>query len=129
MDMWAGEILLRLKEQPEYEDIELFLVLPFKGHDAGWDERSKNRLTFLREHCTGITVAGTEDRAMTENYKLRGKYMVDQADSLVVVYDNEPKSCSDTGMIFDYAKQKGLRIILIHPDTAQVKELSTNTGM
>ena len=29
VDMWAGEILLQLKEQPEYNDIELFIALPF----------------------------------------------------------------------------------------------------
>ncbi|WP_243152344.1 SLOG family protein [Pseudoflavonifractor sp. 524-17] len=47
VDMWAGEILLRLKEQPEYKDIELMVALPFEGHNAGWDERSKKRLEFL----------------------------------------------------------------------------------
>ena len=31
VDMWAGEILLQLKEQPEYNDIELFIALPFEG--------------------------------------------------------------------------------------------------
>lgn len=43
VDMWAGEILLRLKEQPEYSEIKLMVALPFEGHDAGWDERSKKR--------------------------------------------------------------------------------------
>lgn len=44
VDMWAGELILRLKEQPGYGDIELVVVLPFEGHDsngmsgasAGW---------------------------------------------------------------------------------------------
>ena len=33
VDMWAGEILLRLKEQPEYSEIQLMIALPFEGHD------------------------------------------------------------------------------------------------
>ena len=33
VDMWAGELILRLKEQPGYGDIELVVVLPFEGHD------------------------------------------------------------------------------------------------
>ena len=37
VDQWAGEIILRLKEQPEYSDIELVVVLPFPGHDTQWD--------------------------------------------------------------------------------------------
>lgn len=31
VDMWAGELILRLKEQPGYGDIELVVVLPFEG--------------------------------------------------------------------------------------------------
>lgn len=34
VDMWAAEILLRMKEQPEYEKVELITVLPFEGYDA-----------------------------------------------------------------------------------------------
>ena len=44
VDQWAGEIILRLKEQPEYSDIELVVVLPFPGHDEQWDARSRERL-------------------------------------------------------------------------------------
>ena len=50
VDMWAGEILLRLKEQPEYREIKLMMALPFEGHNADWDERSKKRLAFLVRH-------------------------------------------------------------------------------
>jgi len=45
-DMWAGEILLRLKEQPEYANIELVVTLPFEGHDLDWDQRSRDRMAF-----------------------------------------------------------------------------------
>ena len=44
VDMWAAEQILRLKEQPGYEDIELVVALPFVGHDAKWDQRSKRRM-------------------------------------------------------------------------------------
>lgn len=52
VDMWAGELILRLKEQPGYGDIELVVVLPFEGHDAKWDERSKRRMDFLLRMCS-----------------------------------------------------------------------------
>ena len=32
VDLWAGEILLCLKEQPEYSDIKLVVALPFEGN-------------------------------------------------------------------------------------------------
>ena len=43
VDMWAAEQILRLKEQPGYGDIKLVVALPFVGHDAKWDQRSKHR--------------------------------------------------------------------------------------
>ena len=37
--IWAGELVLQMKEQPGYEDIGLVVVLPAPGHDAKWDVR------------------------------------------------------------------------------------------
>lgn len=39
--MWAAEILILLKTQPEYSDISFTLALPFDGYDEKWDSHSK----------------------------------------------------------------------------------------
>ena len=46
VDLWAGELLMELKEQPEYGEIELILVLPFDGHDKDWDPKSATGYLF-----------------------------------------------------------------------------------
>ena len=46
-DMWAAEILLRMKEQTMYQDVELCLALPFEGYDAGWDDWHRKRMGFM----------------------------------------------------------------------------------
>lgn len=84
--MWAAEQILRLKEQPGYEDIELVVALPFVGHDAKWDQRSKRRMEFILQHCSKKEVIGNED--CRESYVKRNCYMVDQANYLVAVYDD-----------------------------------------
>lgn len=120
VDMWAGEILLRLKEQQEYDDIELFVALPFAGHDSNWDARSKTRLAFLLRHCTeSVTVSAIPG---PEAYKARNYYMVDRADSLVAVYDDDRAIRSGTGQTVGYARKKDLPIVLIHPDTGAVSK-------
>ena len=96
-DMWAAEILLRMKEQTMYQDVELCLALPFEGYDAGWDDWHRS-----------------------DNYKKRNYYMVEQAGYMVAVYDNTHNMRSGTQQTVNYAKKKGLQIIYIHPDTAQV---------
>ncbi len=121
VDQWAGEILLRLKEQPEYGDIELVLTLPFDGHDAEWDTRS--RLQFLVDHSNETVTVGTTVEPAAICYKKRNYFMVDHADYLLAVYDNERSIRSGTGMTVNYAKKKGLPITLIHPDTGVVSVL------
>lgn len=123
VDQWAGEILLRLKEQPEYGDIELVVALPFEGHDAGWDSRSKDRLRFLIGHSAETVIVGmTAEPAVC--YKKRNYYMVDHADCLLAVYDNDRSIRSGTGMTVNYARQKEIPITLIHPDTGVVSQLT-----
>lgn len=121
VDMWAGEILLRLKEQPEYSDLELVEVLPFEGHDDKWDARSRQRLTFLREHSEFVTIIGKH--GVGNAYLERNRYIVDQADYVLAVYDNNRKIRSGTGMTVHFAEKKGLPVILIHPDTGVVSKI------
>lgn len=84
--MWAAEQILRLKEQPGYEAIELVVVIPFVVHDAKWDQRSKRRMEFILRHCSRKEVVGNED--CRDSYIKRNCYMVDQANYLVAVYDD-----------------------------------------
>lgn len=121
VDMWAGEIVLRLKETPGYEDMELVVVLPFHGHNIKWDERSKKRLSFLIRHSTENIIIGKDD--CRESYIRRNCYMVDHASYLLAIYDNNPKMQSGTMQMVDYAKQKKLQMVLIHPDTAGITVL------
>ena len=118
VDQWAGEIILRLKEQPEYSDIELVVVLPFPGHDEQWDARSRERLAFLIQHCAECITIGKS--AGQESYVQRNRYMVDHADCLLAVYDGESNLRSGTMQTVNYAGRKNLAMIFIHPDTAIV---------
>ena len=122
VDLWAGEILLRLKEKPEFCELELWIVLPCEGHDKEWNDRSRARMTFLRKHSTGTITVG--DGLTPQDYYRRNQYMVDHADVLVAVYDNDRSIRSGTGMTVNYAlKKRHLPVIMIHPDTAAVTKL------
>lgn len=120
VDMWSGEILLEMKRQPEYADIELAIVLPHPGHDERWDERSKKRMAFLLKHCTEHLTVGTDSSA--ESYYKRNRYLVDHADCLVAVYDNNRNVRCGTGMTVRYAEKKGKPVVMIHPDTGCVNK-------
>ncbi len=121
VDMWSGEILLKLKEQPEYGNIELVIVLPHPGHDKRWDEQSKKRMALLLKHCTEHLTIGED--ASPESFYKRNRYLVDHADCLVAVYDKDNPIRSGTGMTVNYALKKSLPVICISPDKGVVSEL------
>ena len=43
VDMWAGEILLTMKEKSEFSEIKLTMALPFEGYDVDWDRASREK--------------------------------------------------------------------------------------
>lgn len=118
VDLWAGELLLRLKEQPEYGDIELLIAAPFPGHDSHWDQRSRKRLEFLKRHCTEYLVIGKND--CRESYLKRNRYMAEQADYLLAVCDDTEMTKGESLHMISCNLKEKRKIIYIHPDTAAV---------
>ena len=100
------------------EYIELVVALPFVGHDAKWDQRSKRRMEFILQHCSKKEVIGNED--CRESYVKRNCYMVDQANYLVAVYDDVRNLRSGTMQCVRYARKNDVPVVLIHPDTANI---------
>lgn len=121
VNLWAGELLLKLKEEPGYEDLELAVILPFPGHDAKWDVRSRKRLEYLIRHSVEHLTVGTED--CRESYISQNRYLVDHAQCLVAVSEEHREQETGSFQVTTYAREKGLEIIYIHPDTAEVTDV------
>ena len=120
VDMWCGEILLSLKEQREFSDLELAIALPFEGYNTGWSEENLRRMTGLIDRSTVTVTVGVREQPPAMSYRRRNKYMVNHADILLAVYDNARSVRSGTGMTVNYARKCNIPIILIHPDTREI---------
>lgn len=125
VNLWAGELLLKLKEEPGYEDLELVVVLPFPNHDAKWDARSRKRLEYLIRHSTEHLTVGTSD--CRESYISQNRYLVDHAQYLVAVSDECDEQETNSFQVTAYAQKRELEIIYISPDTAEIKVVSRPT--
>ena len=121
VDQWAGEILLQMQGQPGFSDIELILIEPFPDHDAQWDDWHQKRQSFLRSRCTEQLVAGTVPER--RSFVARNHYLVDHADVLVAVYDNDRTAHSGTGQTVLRAERQGVPVVFIHPDTGIISML------
>ena len=72
VDMWAAELLLRMKEQQAYQDVELCLALPFEGYNTDWDDWHRKRMDFICRYAEKVLVLG--EMPSSESYKKRNYY-------------------------------------------------------
>ena len=77
-----------MRRQEEYQELEIVLVYPFPGHDERWDPKSRERLRHLKENCDQFVMGSKIVGA--QGYRERTAYMVEHADCLVAVCDDEP---------------------------------------
>lgn len=116
--MWGGEQLLTLRAQTGYEDIKIIVVIPFIGYDSKWPDQSRHRLKKLIQNANdSIVISHPAD---VSSYKKRNYYMVDHAEYIIGVFDNQKKLRSGTAQTVNYALRNGKAITLIHPDTMEI---------
>lgn len=116
VDMWAGEAVLALaKLHPE---ISLRCIVPFAGQERKWTPEQQVRYHAMLQE-SGDTLILNE-RYTDDCYFQRNRYMVDNSDVLIAVYDGQAKKRSGTGYTVNYAGSAGKPILLIHPDTLKI---------
>lgn len=120
VDLWAGELLLRLKEEQPYREISLNTAIPFAGYDAQWDERSRLRMNFIVKHIASTQVIGTPELPSSACYRQKDRFLIERADCLLTVYDNDRTTRNSVGTTVFLAEKKGIPVIIIHPDSGVV---------
>lgn len=116
VDMWAGEAVLALaKLHPE---ISLCCIVPFAGQEKKWTPEQQMRYNALLQRSSKTVII--KDRYTDDCYFERNRFLVDNADALLAVYDGEAKERSGTGYTVRYAQSAEKPILLIHPDTLKI---------
>lgn len=105
VDTWAAEIILKKKEQ--FPDIFLELALPFESHNCNVTECIE-----IQKKADLVHTVSTE-KCIKSAYFKRNKYMVEHSQFLIAVYDDTGGKIGGTKWTFDYAKEKGLKIIQV----------------
>ena len=121
VDTWAAEIVLALQKQEAYQDLQLFLAIPFPEFTDRFPLKQKERYQHILEGCADSVIVCRTYRP--DAYKKRNYYMVDHSICGIAVYDNDRSIRSGTGMTVNYAKKCKCPIVLIDPNAAMVTEL------
>ena len=112
--MYAAEIVLELKA--EYPFITLECAIPCETQAAKWSEPLRDRYYRIAELCDKETMLQTH--YTPDCMKKRNRYMVDQCDILLAVWDEKP---SGTGSTVRYAQTQEKSIWIVNPNTLEVQ--------
>lgn len=110
VDTWAAEIVL--DEKRTRGDIRLIAAVPFRGQENGWDISEKKRYREILDGCDEVVVVS--ERFSRGAFHKRDRYMVDNADAVIAVYDRE-RPFSGTGYTVRYAIENNRTVVIIDP--------------
>lgn len=108
VDTYAAEIVLELKKK--YPTITLEAAIPCEEQALKWRKKDRDRYFSLVEQCDKETLLSHHYTA--ECMMKRNKYMIDNSDVIIAVWDGTP---SGTGKTVAYAKSQGKMLVIISP--------------
>lgn len=115
--LYAAEAINILREtDPE---LQLYCVMPHEEQATKWAPYLRERYFTMLEKCTLIVPLHKSDtpNSQIETYY----YIVDHVDILLAVYDTESIPQKGIDLVMSRAMTKGKDILLIHPDSLEVR--------
>ncbi len=108
VDLIAAEMIIKLKKR--YENISLEAAIPCKNQTNKWSFDYVERYKNILEYCDKVTY-------ISESYTYdcmlkRNKYMVDNSDVVIAVWNGSSRS--GTGATIRYANAKNKEVIIIN---------------
>lgn len=113
IDMYAAEIVLGLKAS--YPGITLESAIPCENQAEKWTEEQRDRYFDIAAKCDKETLI--QHHYTADCMHKRNRYMVDQADFIIAVWDGRS---SGTGKTVQYAQRQGKPVTIINPKTMLV---------
>lgn len=115
IDMICAELVLELKTT--YPHITLLAAIPCNDQDILWPHQYRQRYRDILAQCDDKHV---ECESYTDDCMMRrNRFMVNQSDYLIAVWNGAPGGTSST---ISFARKMKRKIILIHPSTLTVSE-------
>lgn len=120
VDTWAAEIVLELKK--DYPNITLEAAIPCISQAERWNTAAKERYNRLLSLCDKHIIIS--DRYTVDCMMKRNKYMVDNSDYVVAVWNRKP---SGTGNTVKYAVTKNKEIYCIDTFDFRIYKYTNDT--
>lgn len=109
VDIWAGEIIYRLKEDLPF--IQCHIYMPYEGQANHWNDEWRKR--YFNLHEVSDEVYCLQFDYTSDCMHKRNRVMVDKSSRVIAVHDGTQKG--GTAYTIGYAKEKGIEIVTLNP--------------
>ena len=108
VDIWAAELVIKLREEKPDAGIRLFAASAFRGMENQWEKDWHKRYHAVLNASNDITYVS--DKPGRAAFFKRNEWMVDRSSRIIGVYTGAPGGTKET---IKYAEKLGREIILI----------------
>ena len=103
VDLWAGQIVLRLRQTNP--DLRLIAALPYPDCDNRWSSSWRKQYAEVLEAADQVDCISPQYSMAT--FQKRDEWMVDQSSRVIAVYDGVAGGTKNT---IDYARKCGIEV-------------------
>ncbi len=105
-DIWAGNIVVRLKDR--FPDLKLIAAVPFPGFPERWDDEWKEKYENLLSSADLVKIIAQDYSPAV--FQRRNEWMVDRSSRVIAVYNGQPSGTRNT---INYAKKNAVPVMHI----------------
>jgi uncharacterized phage-like protein YoqJ len=121
VDIWAAEIILKLRQTQPNSGIHLIAVIPYEGQANRWSVEYRERyFNILEQVDDTVTLQTQYVEGCMQAYN---RHMVNVSDHMIAVCNGDK---GGTQAKVDFALAKGLNIVVINPDTLKAAHFPPN---
>lgn len=107
VDIWAAEIVLRLRNQGE--PIHLMCAIPYKGFGENWSN-AKCRTKYIQLIKNADLAGYLSPHYHPKCFQIRNEWMVNHSSKVIAVFNGK---CGGTKNTIEYARKVGVPVVII----------------
>ena len=114
-ELWAAEVVYELREQEEYNHLQLAVITPFLEQESKWNEQNREWYESILLEADFVDSVSRKPYEKPWQFRAKNQFLVEKSDVMLLFYDTEkegsPKFLYDTAVKYQQKQDYDIRLI------------------
>ncbi|WP_338473253.1 DUF1273 domain-containing protein [Niallia sp. XMNu-256] len=114
-ELWAAEVVYELREQEEFNYLQLAVITPFLDQESNWNEQNREWYESILLEADFIDSVSRKPYEKPWQFRAKNQFFIQKSDCLLLFYDLEkegsPKFIYETALNAQEKKEYEIRLI------------------